>query len=415
MAFKRNASGGLAAGFARMALGALALASGALFHASAGAQWAQGGADQGKSYANSVEKTLTRKNVTQLSQQWVTQVDGSVASEATQAGGRLFSCGYASSLKALEPGTGQLLWSQPLLGVGRCSAPALAGSAVYVANSDEASQNWLSAYDQATGQVLWHAPLTPSAPNFGPEPLVAVDGERVYAAMAFDHVAAVNRSDGSIAWQVVTDNRWSEMTDVSVGAGKVFISGNFIDRSDWVSTLMALDAATGNLAWSQRIGSSDPQYDVYSAPMVVGSKVYVITAGGQLYGYDIATGALLSSLQLHSSAFMAATHDDRMWVVSDSGDTIQAVDLVNNQVLWTRAAGRHKASVSSNNIVWANHQLYAVVRSKAGGSTLAVIRASDGRDAASIPLPGFGWHSLLSVADGRVLISAGGTVSALGL
>ncbi len=412
MDFQRKRFGGIAR---RAAGAALALAGGALFHAGACAQWAQGGADQAKSYANGVEKTLTRKNVAQLSQRWVVQVDGSVASEATQANGRLFSCGYSSSLKALAPSTGQLLWSQPLPGVGRCSAPALAGSAVYVANSDEASQNWLSAFDQATGQPLWNAALTPSAPNFGPEPLVAVDSQRVYAAMAFDHVAAVNRSDGSIAWQVVTDNRWSEMTDVSVGAGKVFISGNYIFGSDWVSTLMALDAATGAVAWSQRIGSSDPQYDVYTAPMVVGNKVYVVTAGGQLYGYDLATGALLSSLQLHPYAFMAATHDDRMWVVTDSGHTIQAVDLVNNQVLWERPAGRHKTYVSSNHIVWANHQLYAVMRTKAGDSALAVMRASDGRDAASIPLPGFGWHSLLSVADGQVLISAAGTVRALGL
>lgn len=399
----------------RAALAALVLAGGSAFHAGAWAQWTQGGYDQGKSYANSVEKTLKRSNVPLLAPLWTATLDSTVASEVTQVDGRAFVCGYTSSLRALQPATGQPLWTRTLRGVGRCSAPALADGTLYVANSNERSQNWLSAFDQATGQPLWDAALTPSQWNFGPYPLIAVDAQRVYAAMAFDHVAAVNRGDGSIAWQTVTDTRWSDMTDLSVGAGHVFVSGSYSAGSESVSMLTALDAATGNLAWSIRIGGNSSQFNVYNAPMIVGDKVYVITAGGQLFSYDIATGTQTSSLQLRPSAFMAAYHDDRLWIVGDSGRTIQAVDLANNQVLWTRTAGQQNAYVTSNNIVWANHQLYAVVRTRFGDSMLAVYRASDGRDAARIALPAMGWHSILSVADGRVFMSTGGTVQALGL
>lgn len=396
-------------------LAALVLAGGLMFHAGAIAQWNQGGFDQGKSYANSAEKTLARKNVAGLVQKWDVPVDVDVASEVTQDGGRLFTCGFSSGLYALQPGTGQTLWHQTLPGVGRCSAPALASGSVYVANSDDGSQNWLSAFDQATGQSLWNAALTPSGPNFGPEPLIAVDSQRVYVAMALSRVSAVNRSNGSVAWEVLTDDRWSNITDVSVGSGMVFVSGNYIAGSDWVSNLMALNASTGSVVWTRRIGGNDTQYKVYSVPMVVGSKVYVITAGGQLMCFDVATGAPISTLQLHPGAFMAATHDDRMWVVTDSNRTIQAVDLVNNIVLWTRSAGKHKTSVLSENMVWANHQLYAVVETKAGDHLLTVIRATDGKDAANIPLPHFRWPPWMSVVDGRVLIAGGGRIVALGL
>jgi outer membrane protein assembly factor BamB len=380
--------------------------------AGAQAQWTQGAFDGGKTNANTAEALLTQRNVGDLSIRWRHKHDRSVVNQVSQADGRLFACGDASGLAALAPATGEVLWSRPAPGMGDCSVPGLAGGAVYAAGSDVWSNtSTMFAYDQASGDLLWSQPLTPSDPNYSLVRSTVVDEDRVYIGMASTRVIALNRVDGTVAWEQVVNDRWSSMGGISASEGRIYATGWYYHVNQGVSTVVAHDAKTGAHLWTASLGEDG----VRMPPVAVGGRVHLFTDTARIVTLDAATGQQLSSVQLAGDGFVdMAAHDHLVFAVT-SGKYLHAVDTTTGKVLWSRKAGKG-LRIQSENIVWANQQVYAVVSDASQAKSLLVVRASDGRTVASLPFADkpFG-YPVLSVTDGRVVISSHGKLTAFGL
>jgi outer membrane protein assembly factor BamB len=390
---------------------ALALAA-AILSTGAQAQWTQGGFDAGRTNANTAESLLKRRNVDELTVRWGRPLDSYVVSQASQAGGRLFACGDSTGLFALSPSTGELLWQRQAPRLGNCSIPALADGVVYVGTSDWYHDiHRMYAYDQASGDLLWSTPLTGSDPNFGILPATAVDEQRLYVNMPFRRLIALNRADGSVAWELTTNQDWSDVGGFSVGLGRVFIAGSYF-RDTIVASVQAYDAQTGARLWT----STFRDENIYVPPLVLGGQIHVFTNRGRLVTLDPATGQQLASVQLEGGGGYTdlAGHDDRVFAVTGNKQ-LHVIDMTTHQVLWSLKAGQG-VKIASRNVVWANHQLYVTTEDRSNQKGLFVVRAADGRTAAWLPFAdeAFGVPSL-SVVDGRVIISAYGRLTAYGL
>jgi quinoprotein glucose dehydrogenase len=125
------------------------------------------------------------------------------------------------------------------------------------------------------------APNERAAKNAAFEATPVLAGELLYVITPFNQVIALNPGTGAEIWrydpQVAKDRRYSESTARGVRVVDGTLYFGTVD-----ARLIALDAITGKLKWSTRIGSAenDGNYQVTSPPVVAGSTVIVGSAIG---------------------------------------------------------------------------------------------------------------------------------------
>ncbi|HEX8123090.1 MAG TPA: PQQ-binding-like beta-propeller repeat protein [Solirubrobacteraceae bacterium] len=210
--------------------------------------------------------------------------------------------GTDEKLHALYAATGQTAWSRP--GHIDQGAVAIDGVAYY---GDGAS---LWAVDAATGAEKWHRMI-------GTTQGVAVDATRVYVN-AGSELVAVRRADGVIAWHSPTPDGWAfSAGHPAVAGGRVYVpsfNGGVYDattgdlvRKTSAASLFAVDGARtyalsgqpmydGAVLEADSVTSGSTAWEwgawrgVSSYPLVSGSTVYEVGAGGVLYALDRTTG-----------------------------------------------------------------------------------------------------------------------------
>ncbi|MFF3319414.1 PQQ-binding-like beta-propeller repeat protein [Streptomyces sp. NPDC003035] len=182
-------------------------------------------------------------------------------------------------LQALDARTGVERWSYPVGDAASCGnvpvrvAPAEDGC-VYVS----AGTRVLS-IDIAGGHVRWHfeAPAVfLSPPAFAPGP--AVTGGGVYLADYLGTVYALDATTGQDRWRIATESRQS-VEPVLVVDGNVHVGSG--------SALYTLDAVTGTPKWRFAAGG-----ELIGTPVVADGRVHFGSADHVLYTLDAMGGQL---------------------------------------------------------------------------------------------------------------------------
>lgn len=380
------------------------------FSTPAQAQWRQEGFGPGKTFANTDESLLDRRNAAQLRVRWQKQVGQFYASAASQDEGRLFQCSNLYGVMAQSPDDGQLLWSRVDAGVGNCGTPALAdGRAFLVSSAYSPQRNMLSAVDQSTGALRWAIDLPAAGEQLtlglGP----ALHNGRLYATTGRLSVLAVDAIDGRLLWEAGTGGQAVHNNDPAVGGGRVFVSTWHECCGAEPRQLFAFDAGSGRPLWASNVDTSDMQYPA----LLLGEAVVVGSDSGNVRAFDPATGRRLWTRRLkgYVSAPLAG-QGHRVYVASGNRD-VQALDAATGEPLWTRTLrGTHQVS---SNLAWANGVLYFVSQNAQGDKRLRALNASTGKTVGEAALSLRGAYSKLTVAHGRVLLSTDGELTMLSL
>jgi quinoprotein glucose dehydrogenase len=178
------------------------------------------------------------------------------------------------------------------------SPPAVIGDTVVVGSSigDNRATNLelgvVRAFDARTGALRWH---------WDPMPR----GARIPQDAAnpnFDEVAAQNAqwTGAANAWSVLSVSPEKNLVFVPTGsASPDFFGGERVGENRWANSVVALNAATGQLVWGQQIVHHDLwDYDVASQPVLGeltrgGTRVPVViqaTKTGQIFVFERDTG-----------------------------------------------------------------------------------------------------------------------------
>jgi polyvinyl alcohol dehydrogenase (cytochrome) len=281
-------------------------------------QWPSGGQNISDTHSNPFESKIKTTNVGSLKTKWTFAPGGDVS--ATPAivkgvayfpdwGGYLGSSAV-SMLNAVNARTGALLWKEPIstydgvAGADSRTSPAVANGVVYIGDQNGAH---LMAIDAATGKLIWITQLDthPSA--------IITQSPLVYKGVVYDGVSsseqaaaatpsypcctfrgsmtAVNATTGVIMWKtyMVPGNGgvpggysggavWSSTPALNPSTDTLYITtGNnytipasastcqtnggtpeaCLDPTNYIDSIVAMDASTGAIKWSDGEGGFD--------------------------------------------------------------------------------------------------------------------------------------------------------------
>nr|MDQ3991486.1 PQQ-binding-like beta-propeller repeat protein [Actinomycetota bacterium] len=222
--------------------------------------------------------------------------------------------GYADRCEAwVSTFNGSATGSSIDMAFAAASAPD--GSAVYVTGQtwDQTQQahNWMTiAYDGVTGAERWKAVLDGETErwDYPRDVQVSPDGETVYVTGTVDSsfylegdyaVAAYDAADGTLRWTAIHDGDeggWELPNElvVSPDGSRVFVTGKAGPEFTADVATMAVDAHTGEVAWSAvYTGKDDAMAEGIGIAIAPdGEHVYVTGySGGHGLGSDYVTVA----------------------------------------------------------------------------------------------------------------------------
>lgn len=208
-----------------------------------------------------------------------------------------------------------IAWSVEVPGAG-WSSPVVANGKVFVTTATDGGKTCrVLAFDAKTGKPLWDTPVHEQpakrmeARNSPATPTPVADADRVYAAFNDGTIAAVNTSDGKVAW---ANKDYPYYSQHGLGNSPVRYADLLVMTYDGSSdgpdkkvgwqmpwenaAIVALDAATGKQRWKASRGKSRI---AHATPLVVThdkKDVLVSPAGDVVQGFDPKTGERLWSV-----------------------------------------------------------------------------------------------------------------------
>jgi outer membrane protein assembly factor BamB len=284
---------------------------------------------------------------------WSRTIRPQLPSPALYGDGRVYAI-FDGALRALDPATGNDLWTVPLAGV----LGAFDAGRVFVVEGGS-----IHAFSAATGASLWSRSTPAGEGGFGRGSPVAVNGV-VYASSAlsggsatFTEVFALDAATGQLRWQHTGDGFQATPT---VAGGRVYTS--YRCRVD------AWNALNGTLLWkhdscangSSATGAGDRPpahyrgrlYDA-SAVLDPGSGVAIDSnPGGQRFadGVSIATSQPLFT--------------------SGEGVTMRAFDVASKGLLWTHPVPEGRDVNGTAEPLIAGSAVYTVANNRLAASEL---------------------------------------------
>ncbi len=185
---------------------------------------------------------------------------------------------------ALNAADGAAVWSlekaAPGLSLHGDAPPVIAGDAVFIGLAN----GKLLVSDVLSGRNYWETELAFAQGRNELERLVDADAaplvtaSTVYTAAYRGHVAAWALENAAVKWQVEVSTR----LPMSIGDGKLLVTSELGD-------IVAIDSESGAIAWTQPAFQGRGM----SPPLVIGNRVIVGDASGNVHSLDLATGAPL--------------------------------------------------------------------------------------------------------------------------
>ena len=336
--------------------GAVAVAL-TLVSGSALGQWRSAGQNASNTRWNDFEKAISVSTVGSLHTKWIYTTDGDVSATPTVASDSLYVVDFGGSIHRINRTTGTAVWKNSIAsyvpGIPGLppqksrTSPAVAGNTVVFGTQIGA---WVVAVDSATGGLRWKTQLDADGFALVTQSPVVV-GNRVYVGVASQEenfaafipnypcchsrgsVAALDLNDGHIVWQtkMISDAQhdagfsgagvWGSTVAVDTDRNRLYVTtGNNYSASEvskqcvrdagedidairactpadvHFDSVMALDMATGAIAWTRRFWS----YDAWNVACIPGIGVTNPDACPMPTGpdFDFAQGASLFSAKV---------------------------------------------------------------------------------------------------------------------
>lgn len=331
--------------------------------------------------------------------------------------GKLYIATMQGELRAINPDTGESLWSVSLLQpsprnafgctssprpVTIYGAPAVSGELVYVGGYD----GRLRVYAGGVEKARYPAEETAAVDAIVGGPVLGRGN--VYFGTAKGEVLSLDAATLVEKWQFKADDRiWSSplldgdtlyvtsmdsrlyALDADTGTEKwhfeaggaitspPVISGDSVYFGAFDRYFYAVNAATGQLTWKSSIQAGRW---FWAAPVVTGNAVYAGAMDGKVYVFDAKTSASLAVSDLGAPLVAAPVFSrDRVLFATENGG-LWAIDTTQYQAKELQASitGKVNASLAfSDDIVYVHTQ---------NPDTLYVVRADSGVNKLSIPL-----------------------------
>lgn len=191
----------------------------------------------------------------------------------------------------------ELLWHYDNLGPGHASA-TVTKDAIYTAGTDEEGNGFVIALTHS-GEKIWQS-------GIGKEWMDNWDGTRstplyyngkIYIMSSYGKLFCMNATDGNTIWNLdlftAYDGRnikWGVTENLLIDDGKLFVTLGGIEDN-----VIALNKDNGNLIWKSK---GKGEVSAYCSPMIVekdGLKILVTQTASSIMGLDASTGELLWS------------------------------------------------------------------------------------------------------------------------
>ncbi|WP_033332247.1 PQQ-binding-like beta-propeller repeat protein [Streptomyces novaecaesareae] len=247
----------------------------------------------------------------------------------------LYASGYDGSVRAIDPGSGAVLWSREIGAADPDGGspgwqladsggwPLASGDGVVCVVSQARVQARVQVLDAASGDLRWEVALPDWAPSaWQQDP--AVGGGGVYTVHG-SSLHCHDTADGAL--------RWSSDPGVS---GRLALAGDTVFAAGERSGLLAFDARGGERRWAQAaVGRAN------GAPVVERGVVYVAQSGegpgsATVFALDAASGQVLwrrGRMDVPQGPLSAA---DRTLCLL-SGARLTALDAATGETRWTAA------------------------------------------------------------------------------
>lgn len=180
------------------------------------------------------------------------------------------SAGSDDGLISLDGTTGTPKWQVPFVASDRwVAAPLVAGSTVYAANNNgtlyalslaDGSKQW----SLKLGGEIWGAPAT--------------NGKLVFVNSLDHNLYAVDPTAQKIVWKL-------DLGGAAPSGPSVSADGNTVYTGSFGKKVFAVDAATGNVVWSQAVKDW-----VWGTPALEGTNVVAADISGNVYWFAAADG-----------------------------------------------------------------------------------------------------------------------------
>ena len=209
-------------------------------------------------------------------------------------GGRVYAHFGHMGTAALDL-SGKILWQQTTLKYppthGNGGSPVLVGDSL-VFSCDGASDPFLVALDANTGQVRWKIPRNTSAKNqfsFSTPLAIEVDGLTQIISPGSGFVAGYDPKDGREIWRARYGEGYSVITRPVFAHGLLFVTSSY-NRSVLYAVKPA--GAKGDVTESHIVWKHDKSVPNTPSPLVVGDEIYFVSDSGIANCLDARTGNL---------------------------------------------------------------------------------------------------------------------------
>jgi outer membrane protein assembly factor BamB len=288
------------------------------------------------------------------------------------------------------------------------SIPIVYDNKIYTMDA-EGSVHAISVSD---GSIIWKVSLAPTdKPGFdylhpfennnsaraGFGGGLAADGGRIFAATGFGTLVALDASSGQIAW---TKTLAIPIREAPTAAdGRVYVVNA-------ESELYCMSAADGSQLWEQKGLPENAAVLNSASPAVAGGVVYVPYPSGEISAIDIKTGrpkwteamakgAINSSATAIGEAARPVVDRDAVFAMSLGGQLV-AISKEKGQVLWTK-------EIRGSQTPWVAGEAVFVVDVT---GKLAAVNRKDGKVRWLTALPGDGHWSGPVLAGGRLWLAS---------
>jgi outer membrane protein assembly factor BamB len=253
-----------------------------------------------------------------------------------------------------------VLWKAAVPGLGHAS-PCIVGDRIFLASADEITQTqFLICLDRRNGQQLWRVDLGQGKlppkheKNSHASATPACDGCFVYLLLAnADQLwASAVSVDGKLAWQrSVGDFKHVNgygSSPAMFGQLVIVANDNEIDPS-----LAALDRSDGHIVWQVKRPTSDNSATPVVAT-IAGRPQLLLNGANAVVSYDPATGDEIWRVN-HSTEVAACT------IAFDDSCVYASGNVPDKFMLGIRADGR--GDVTNANVLWSTHEANTYVPS----------------------------------------------------
>ncbi|ACI52835.1 Pyrrolo-quinoline quinone [Gluconacetobacter diazotrophicus PA1 5] len=219
------------------------------------------------------------------------------------AGDTLYIVDGVAQTVAVDVATGRVKWRIDTGTPGR-SAPTIADGRLFFGTIDER----LFAVDAATGNVLWtYASTAVDTVIFG-QPAPAVVGDVVVAGFGSGDLVALRAESGEVVWSdtLGSTNGQETTVDFSCVRGMPVVVDGTVYAISAASVLVALDVRSGRRLWERAVAGQD-------SLLVVDNWLYVLSLDQQLACIDRLSGHVRWITQLRRYRRVDVQKDGVTW------------------------------------------------------------------------------------------------------